>query len=176
MGNRVFRISENYIRFLYVLTVVASLLISSVLIGFSLKPDVTFDPSFVLLLAIFASVIFITLTNEGHKIIEGIKERKIELTESRLLIQREDKRVMIFFDELEDVTVLKDRQGRVKEITLMTADGTCEKLRHFDGLKELAAILSKRMMIRIRENSPMWYTLGMTGLATGLFFKWFFFE
>lgn len=176
MGNRVFRISENYIRFLYVLTVLASLLISGLLIGFSLKPDVTFDPSFVLLLMIFASVIFITLTNEGHKMIEGIKERRIELTESRLLIQREDKRVTIFFDELEDVTLLKDKQGRIQEITLKTVDGACEKLRHFEGLKELAALLSKRMMIRIRESSPMWYTLGMTGLVMGLFFSWFFFE
>jgi len=116
-----------------------------------------------LLLFILGSVLFITLFHEGRKMILEIQERKLELTDTRLLIHQESKKELIFFDELELVSIYEDKGGKVMEVILTTVYGSMTKLKHYEDLKDLVAVLRSRTEVAIHKRKHYWMPAGITG-------------
>jgi hypothetical protein len=162
MRNRVFGISKKYIQSLYAFMVIFSLGFPMMLMGVFLKRDVTFELSFIILLMILGGVIFITLFHEGRKMIQAIQGCRLEISETRLLIQREKKKELIFFDELENISVYEDRVGRVQAVLLTTVYGSITKLSHYEDLKELVGIIRSRGRVIVKRQKNDWIILGLT--------------
>lgn len=162
MRNRVFGTSKKYIQSLYALMVFFSIGFPLILMGVFLKRDVTFELSFIILLVILGGVIFITLFHEGRKMIQAIQGRRLEISETRLLIQKEKKKELIFFDELENISVYEDRVGRVQAVMLTTVYGSITKLSHYEDLKELVGVIHDRGRIIVKRQNNDWLALGLT--------------
>lgn len=163
MRHRVYAISKKYIRFLYVSMVLLSLAFPAILMGISLKRGVTFESSFVILLVILGFVIFITLFHEGRKMIQLIQHRQLELSETRLLIHQENKKELIFFDELENISVYEDHVGRVQAVMLTTVYGSMTKIQHYEDLKDLVHVIRNRAQVIVKRQNPQWMPLGIAG-------------
>ncbi len=164
LRNRVYSVSKKYIQLLYIFMVLASVALPLLLMSISLKKGVTFEQSFVMLLVILGSVIFITLFHEGRKVIQTIQNRQLELTETRLMIMQDNKKELIFFDEVELISVYENRGGHVSEVILKTVYGSITRLKHYDNLKDLATSIHCQGQVCIMKRKGEWFPLGAAGL------------
>ncbi len=130
-----------------------SLIVPAGIILLSMKDNITLDTSTLTPIWIMSILISFVLFYESRKLINRLKSYKLEVSEERILKINDDKKKLIFFDDIDSVFVYSNFTGRVKRIIVKTIyDETV--FENYENMHGIADLLKSKSLIDYKKIYP----------------------